>query len=131
MSMCRSALLTFAYVKYAKVNIGRPPGIGGHTTVFLRATCCSAGPSASRPFRLASAAPRGAGRQVTHRGCTRCYPFNYSGQPAISVPAGFTASGLPVGLQIVGRRLEDALVLRAAAAFEMLRPWAARRPRET
>jgi aspartyl-tRNA(Asn)/glutamyl-tRNA(Gln) amidotransferase subunit A len=38
---------------------------------------------------------------------------------------------LPVGLQIVGRRLEDALVLRAAAAFETLRPWAARRPRET
>jgi len=36
-----------------------------------------------------------------------------------------------VGLQIVGRRLEDALVLRAAAAFEALRPWAARRPRES
>ena len=50
------------------------------------------------------------------------------GQPAISVPAGWTASGLPVGLQIVGRRLEDALVLRAAATFEALRPWAARRP---
>ena len=39
-------------------------------------------------------------------------------EPAVSVPAGWTASGLPVGLQIVGRRLEDALVLRAAAAFE-------------
>jgi aspartyl-tRNA(Asn)/glutamyl-tRNA(Gln) amidotransferase subunit A len=72
-----------------------------------------------------------AGRGVTHLGWTLCYPFNYSGQPAVSVPAGWTASGLPVGLQIVGRRLEDALVLRAAAAFETLRPWAARRPRET
>ena len=70
-----------------------------------------------------------AGRKVTHLGWTLCYPFNYSGQPAVSVPAGWTASGLPVGLQIVGRRLEDALVLRAAAAFEALRPWAARRPR--
>jgi aspartyl-tRNA(Asn)/glutamyl-tRNA(Gln) amidotransferase subunit A len=69
-----------------------------------------------------------AGRKVTHLGWTLCYPFNYSGQPAVSVPAGWTASGLPVGLQIVGRRLEDALVLRAAAAFEALRPWAARRP---
>jgi aspartyl-tRNA(Asn)/glutamyl-tRNA(Gln) amidotransferase subunit A len=69
-----------------------------------------------------------AGRAVTHLGWTLCYPFNYSGQPAISVPAGWTASGLPVGLQIVGRRLEDALVLRAAAAFETLRPWARRRP---
>ena len=71
-----------------------------------------------------------AGRDVTHLGWTLCYPFNYSGQPAVSVPAGWTASGLPVGLQIVGRRLEDALVLRAAAAFEALRPWAHRRPPE-
>jgi len=69
-----------------------------------------------------------AGRKVTHLGWTLCYPFNYSGQPAVSVPAGFTAGGLPVGLQIIGRRLEDALVLRAAAAFETLRPWAVRRP---
>ncbi len=70
-----------------------------------------------------------AGRKVTHLGWTLCYPFNYSGQPAVSVPAGWTATGLPVGLQIVGRRLEDALVLRAAATFEALRPWATRRPR--
>ena len=69
-----------------------------------------------------------AGRKVTHLGWSLCYPFNYSGQPAVSVPAGFTAGGLPVGLQIIGRRLEDALVLRAAAAFETLRPWAVRRP---
>jgi aspartyl-tRNA(Asn)/glutamyl-tRNA(Gln) amidotransferase subunit A len=72
-----------------------------------------------------------AGRKVTHLGWTLCYPFNYSGQPAVSIPAGWTATGLPVGLQIVGRRLEDALVLRAAAAFEALRPWAARRPRDS
>jgi len=72
-----------------------------------------------------------AGRKVSHLGWTLCYPFNYSGQPAVSVPAGWTESGLPVGLQIVGRRLEDSLVLRAAAAFEVLRPWAARRPRES
>jgi aspartyl-tRNA(Asn)/glutamyl-tRNA(Gln) amidotransferase subunit A len=83
-------------------------------------------------FALGVVGPREvAGRKVTHLGWTLCYPFNYSGQPAVSVPAGWTASGLPVGLQIVGRRLEDALVLRAAAAFEVLRPWAARRPRES
>jgi aspartyl-tRNA(Asn)/glutamyl-tRNA(Gln) amidotransferase subunit A len=80
-------------------------------------------------FPLGIVGPREvAGREVTHLGWTLCYPFNYSGQPAVSVPAGWTASGLPVGIQIVGRRLEDALVLRAAAAFEMVRPWAARRP---
>jgi aspartyl-tRNA(Asn)/glutamyl-tRNA(Gln) amidotransferase subunit A len=56
------------------------------------------------------------------------YPFNMTGQPAASVPCGFTADGLPVGLQIVGRRFADVAVLQAAAAFERLRPWAHRRP---
>lgn len=80
-------------------------------------------------FPLGLVGPREvAGRAVSHLGWTLCYPFNYSGQPAVSVPAGWTAGGLPVGLQIVGRRLEDALVLRAAATLETLRPWAARRP---
>jgi aspartyl-tRNA(Asn)/glutamyl-tRNA(Gln) amidotransferase subunit A len=49
--------------------------------------------------------------------------FNWTGQPAASIPAGFTKAGLPVGLQIVGRHLDDAMVLRAAAAFEAARPW--------
>ena len=57
------------------------------------------------------------------------FPFSITGQPAITVPCGFTAEGLPVGLQIVGPRHGDALVLRAAAAFEAARPWAERRPR--
>ena len=50
-------------------------------------------------------------------------PFNLSQQPAASVPAGLTAAGLPVGLQIVGPMHADALVLRAARAFESARPW--------
>src|SRR5438132_425233 len=56
------------------------------------------------------------------------YPFNFTGQPAASVPAGFTPAGLPVGLQIVGRRFADLTVLQASAAFEAARPWAQRRP---
>jgi aspartyl-tRNA(Asn)/glutamyl-tRNA(Gln) amidotransferase subunit A len=56
------------------------------------------------------------------------YPFNMTGQPAASVPCGFTNDGLPVGLQIVGRRFADRAVLQAAAAFERLRPWADKRP---
>ena len=51
-----------------------------------------------------------------------CFPFNLSEQPAISVCCGFTASGLPVGLQIVGRRFDDAGVLRVARAYEQARP---------
>ena len=56
------------------------------------------------------------------------YPFNLTGQPAATVPAGLTRDGLPVGLQIVGGHLADGLVLRAAAAFEAVRPWAQHRP---
>ncbi|HKQ27324.1 MAG TPA: amidase [Burkholderiales bacterium] len=50
------------------------------------------------------------------------YPFNLTGQPAASIPCGFTKAGLPVGLHIVGPRFADALVLRAARAFESVRP---------
>jgi aspartyl-tRNA(Asn)/glutamyl-tRNA(Gln) amidotransferase subunit A len=50
------------------------------------------------------------------------YPFNLTQQPAASIPCGFTQGGLPVGLQIVGPRYADALVLRAARAFESARP---------
>jgi aspartyl-tRNA(Asn)/glutamyl-tRNA(Gln) amidotransferase subunit A len=50
------------------------------------------------------------------------YPFNFTGHPAASVPAGL-ANGLPVGLQIVGQRHDDAGVLAASAAFEAASPW--------
>ena len=56
------------------------------------------------------------------------YPFNLTGNPAASIPCGWTADGLPIGLQIVGRRFADALVLQTSAAFERARPWAGRRP---
>jgi amidase len=56
------------------------------------------------------------------------YAITLTGLPAISVPCGFTASGLPVGLQIVGRRRQEAAVLRAAAAFEAAAPWRDRIP---
>ena len=52
------------------------------------------------------------------------YPFDLSHGPAISVPCGMTAEGLPIGLQIAGTRCADALVLRAAAAFLEARPFA-------
>ena len=56
------------------------------------------------------------------------FPMNMTGQPAISVPAGMSVNNLPIGLQITGRHLGDAAVLRAAAAFERARPWSGRVP---
>jgi aspartyl-tRNA(Asn)/glutamyl-tRNA(Gln) amidotransferase subunit A len=56
------------------------------------------------------------------------FPFNMTGQPAASVPAGVTDDGLPVGLQIIGRRHADRTVLAASAAFEAACPWSGRRP---
>ena len=52
------------------------------------------------------------------------YPFNFTGHPAASIPAGLSADGLPVGLQLAGRRFADETVIAASAAFELARPWA-------
>jgi aspartyl-tRNA(Asn)/glutamyl-tRNA(Gln) amidotransferase subunit A len=56
------------------------------------------------------------------------YPFNLTGTPAASVPAGFASDGMPVGLHIVAGPLREADIFAAAAAFEEARPWADRRP---
>ena len=56
------------------------------------------------------------------------YAFNLTGNPAASVPCGTTAVGLPVGLQVVGPRHADALVLNLCAQLEEARPWAHHRP---
>jgi len=56
------------------------------------------------------------------------YPFNMSGHPAVSLPAGFTIQELPVGLQIIGPRHRDDLVLQVSYAYEQMMPWNGRRP---
>ena len=55
-------------------------------------------------------------------------PFNATGLPAISLPCGFTQAGLPIGLQLAGRPFDEALVLRAAQAYEQATEWHTRIP---
>jgi aspartyl-tRNA(Asn)/glutamyl-tRNA(Gln) amidotransferase subunit A len=57
------------------------------------------------------------------------WPINLTGLPAATIPCGFDLNGLPIGLQIVAPWLDEALILRIAAAFERARPWAHFRPR--
>jgi aspartyl-tRNA(Asn)/glutamyl-tRNA(Gln) amidotransferase subunit A len=76
-------------------------------------------------------------REITIAGDTRnpeafvptyCRPYNTSGLPAVTVPCGFDSRGLPIGLQIAARPLQDSLVLRAAFAYEQATNWRTRRP---
>jgi len=82
------------------------------------------------PFKLGCYGPREiAGKKVSPLAWMAfTYPFNVTGQPAASVPCGWTEDNLPVGLQIVGRRFDDATVLKASAAFEKASPWADKYP---
>ncbi|MEM2727226.1 MAG: amidase family protein, partial [Archaeoglobaceae archaeon] len=59
------------------------------------------------------------------------YPFNFTGLPAASIPAGFSKDGLPIGMQIVGRKFDDLGVLRISKAFEDVAPWQKVKPKIT
>ena len=56
------------------------------------------------------------------------YPFNMSGHPAASIPCGWSSDGLPMGMQIVGKRFDELTVLQVSKAFEDISPWQDKRP---
>jgi len=100
--------------------------LAGHDALLCPSTAIPAPPAGGRDadYERVDEAGRLHGLDMT------C-PFNFVAPcPAISVPSGWTAAGLPTGVQIVGRRYDDPTVLRVAAALERLRPWAQRRPPE-
>jgi aspartyl-tRNA(Asn)/glutamyl-tRNA(Gln) amidotransferase subunit A len=57
------------------------------------------------------------------------FPFNFTGHPAASIPCGWTNEGLPIGMQIVGNRFKDLLILQVSKAFEEIAPWQDKRPK--
>ncbi|MCK9519921.1 MAG: amidase family protein [Dehalococcoidia bacterium] len=80
---------------------------------------------AAPPFKAEGPPPMViAGKEVGPAGFIPfTYPFNLTGHPAASLPAGLTAAGLPVGLQVVAPRFADKLLLTVSAAFEAANPW--------
>ena len=80
------------------------------------------------PFEAGRLSPDGYDQESWVEWSPFTYPFNLTGQPAATVPCGFTAAGLPVGLQIVGQYHDEATVLRAARAYEAAHPTTDRRP---
>ncbi|MHA1191091.1 MAG: amidase [Promethearchaeota archaeon] len=60
---------------------------------------------------------------------TYTFPFNMTGLPAASIPSGWTKSGLPIGMQIVGKRYDEKIVLQVSKAFEEIAPWQDKKPK--
>lgn len=80
------------------------------------------------PFEVDHDVPPGSDYRKWWEWTRFSYPFNLTQQPAISVPVGFTSDGLPVGLQVVGPRHSDDLVLAVARLLQEIRPWRTDRP---
>ena len=86
----------------------------------------TAAPPGQIQASVAAGGNAGALRMATQRSFTR--PQNLTGQPAVSVPCGFSSQGLPVGLQISGRLFEDDVVLKVAHAYEQATEWHKKHP---
>jgi amidase len=88
-------------------------------------------PTTAKP-PVAAAEWEGLSAARTMLGMMRAYPFtsqwNATGQPALAIPGGFTAAGLPLGAQLIGRPNDEGTLLSLAAQVEAERPWADRRP---
>ncbi len=113
----------------AKANLARAALWDAMRKLFGRFEFLLLPVASTPPPLLKTAAPgdTGASESITAR-LGFLYPFNLTGQPAASIPCGWTGTGLPVGLQIVGRRFQDTALLRLAAACEQIHPWADRTP---
>jgi aspartyl-tRNA(Asn)/glutamyl-tRNA(Gln) amidotransferase subunit A len=115
-------------IQFAQASLARGAFHETARKLFLRHDLLLTPTLAVPPFAAGESAPPGLRRGSRLAWTAFTYPFNLTGQPAATLPCGFTSDGLPIGLQIVGPRLADGLVLRAAAAFERLAPWSARQP---
>lgn len=81
-------------------------------------------------FKLGKRAPEQIdGKPISYRHWFLTYPFNQTGHPAASIPCGWSSEGLPIGMQIVGKRFDEISVFQVSKAFEKIQPWQDRRPK--
>ena len=114
------AQLSASYVQQLNLRRG---ALGSHMRQFMQRYDLIVTPSVSVPaFEARPAGTVKMDPQAMLGWTPFSYPFNLTQQPAITVPCGLTSQGLPMGLQIVGPMFGDALVLRAARAYESVQP---------
>lgn len=112
----------FSALQIQQLNLRRG-ALGSRLRQFMQGYDLIATPAVSIPAFEARPAGHSPLDPVNMLGWTPfTYPFNLSQQPACTIPCGLTTGGLPIGLQLVGPMFGDALVLRAARAYESLRP---------
>jgi len=76
-----------------------------------------------------SSPPKIEGKEVSNGAYSPyTHPFNMSGHPAASIPCGWSSEGLPIGMQIIGKRFDEVTVLQVSKAFEEIAPWQDKRP---
>jgi len=85
-------------------------------------------PTPAWPFDAADVTLNGVVEPYRTSGLRLTVPFTALGGPSLSVPCGFSAAGLPIGLQLAGRRFDEAAVLRVGHAYEQSTDWHRRRP---
>jgi aspartyl-tRNA(Asn)/glutamyl-tRNA(Gln) amidotransferase subunit A len=101
----------------------RRGALGSHMRQFMQRYDLLVTPTVAVPAFEARPAGHSPLEPATMLGWTPfSYPFNLTQQPACTIPCGLTSTGLPIGLQFVGPMFGDALVLRAARAYEAMHP---------
>jgi aspartyl-tRNA(Asn)/glutamyl-tRNA(Gln) amidotransferase subunit A len=122
---------SFTYREYIKIEERRIELWRALREIFEKYDFLITPTTAVKPFELGRINPDEiAGEPATPIGWMPfTYPFNFTGLPAASIPAGFSRDGLPIGMQIVGRKFDDLGVLRLSKAYQDINPWQKIRPK--
>jgi len=122
---------SFTYREYIKIEERRMELWKALRKIFEKYDFLITPTTAVKPFELGRINPDEiSGEPATPIGWMPfTYPFNFTGLPAASIPAGFSRDGLPIGMQIVGRKFDDLGVLRLSKAYQDINPWQKIRPK--